>query len=279
MSNSTYIAGLIAASQMFTFYCAYFNFGFGFVGNLINILVLTKLKVFHSNRCTFYLIAESVVDISQVFFAFLDRFFPFIYPLVWCKLRVVLMQWCRLMLASIVCFTAIDQYLSTNPLPSRRQWSSLTIAHRQIFVSSLVWIIHVIPFAIASKFDPIVTCSISNIYMSNYFTYFFYPFLNGLFPIFIASLFSFLAYRNVRRIIRRQIPIDRRRLDQQLTAMVFARVISFILLQLPFIIDRIVIINTGTTPTPTISYVINVWAQRITYPLVITTHAVCFYLF
>ena len=55
-------------------------------------------------------------------------------------------------------------------------------------------------------------------------------FFNGLLPIFVSSLFSLLAYRNVRRIVRRQIPMDRRRLDQQLTAMIFMRVIFFILL-------------------------------------------------
>ena len=50
------------------------------------------------------------------------------------------------------------------------------------------------------------------------------------------SIFSLLAFRNVRKIIRTQIPIQRRRLDRQLTAMVLIRVIFVIPLTLPYVI-------------------------------------------
>ena len=46
-----------------------------------------------------------------------------------------------------------------------------------------------------------------------------------------------------RRIIRRQISVDRRRLDQQLTAMIFVRIISHTILTLPYIIYRIYSLN------------------------------------
>ena len=279
MSNSSYISDLVAASQVFYLYGLCFDFGFGVIGNLINILVLTNLKIFHSNRCAFYLIVESVVDGYQVFAGFVEALGPFAFSLVWCKLKFLTIQWGRLMLALIVCFAAIDQYLSTNPLPYIRQLNSLTIAHRQIYAATLLCMLHVIPFGIFSQIDPKLGCGISNIYLSNYYSYFFYPFLNGLLPIFISSLFGLLAYRNVRRIIRRQIPIERRRLDQQLTAMIFARVISFVLLQLPFTIHRIVIINVDTIPANTMRYLINVWVRAISNALLIASYAVSFSLF
>ena len=279
MSNSTYISNLVDASQIFYVYFSCFNFGFGFIGNVINILVLANLKIFRLNRCAFYLIVESVVDCCQVVFQFVDGVLPLAFSLVWCKLKAILVQGCRLMLASIVCFAAIDQYLSTNPLPYLRQWSSLKMAHHQIYVASFLCFLHTISFAIFYQIDPILGCVIANMNLSTYYSYFFYPFLNGLLPIFISSLFSLLAYRNVRRIIRRHISINRRRLDQQLTAMIFARVIFFVLLQLPFTIQRIIIINVEIIPANTMAYAINVWIRAISGALVYASHAVSFPLF
>ncbi|CAF4660510.1 unnamed protein product, partial [Rotaria sp. Silwood2] len=48
-----------------------------------------------------------------------------------------------------------------------------------------------------------------------------------------------LAYRNVRRIVRRQMPIRRRKFDQQLTAMILIRVIFLIITISPYVLERI----------------------------------------
>jgi hypothetical protein len=285
MSNSSYISDLIVASQIFATYTTYINFGFGFLGNLLNILIFTNLKIFHLNRCAFYLIVESVVDIGQLIQMFIYQVWessingidPTSVSLIWCKARASFPQWCRLMLASIVCFAAIDQYISANPVPYRRQWGSLKLAHREIYFAGYLCLLHTIPFAIFSKIYPILGCIVTNTNLTNYYSYFFYPVLNGLLPIFISSLFSLLAYRNVRRIVRRQIPIDRRRLDQQLTAMIFVRVISFVLLQLPFTIHRIIIINVTAIPANTTIYAINLWVRTISITLVYVCHTVIFF--
>ncbi|CAF0970755.1 unnamed protein product [Adineta steineri] len=55
--------------------------------------------------------------------------------------------------------------------------------------------------------------------------------LSGLLPVLIVSIFSFLAYNNVQRIVRRK-------LDQQLTAMILIRIILVILLTVPYDIQR-----------------------------------------
>jgi hypothetical protein len=107
-----------------------------------------------------------------------------------------------------------------------------------------------------------------------YYSYVFYPIINGILPIFVSSLFSVLAYRNVRRIVRRQVPVDRRRLDQQLTAMIFVRVIFYVWLQLPFTIYRIYSINSTIVPGQSIAYAINQWFQGISTALVYFSHAV-----
>ncbi|CAF4861141.1 unnamed protein product, partial [Rotaria sp. Silwood1] len=52
-----------------------------------------------------------------------------------------------------------------------------------------------------------------------------------------------MAFRNVRRIHRQQMSNTRRRLDQQLTAMILARVILFVLCLLPYIAQRFYTMN------------------------------------
>jgi hypothetical protein len=287
MSNSSYLSNLIVASQVFSIYSTYFNFGFGFIGNLLNILIFSNLRTFRYNRCAFYLIAESILDIGQIMQTFIYQIWglainvadPSSISPAWCKVRGSVTQLFRLMLSSIVCFVAIDQYLSTNPLPPLRQWSSLKIARHQIYVASFLCLLHAIPPTIFSQIYPILGCIVANTYLTNYYSYFYYPFFNGLLPIFVSSLFSLLAYRNVRRIVRRQIPIDRRRLDQQLTAMIFARVLFFILLLLPFTIHRIIVINVTTIPANTMRYVINVWVRAISLALVYVSHSVIIFFF
>jgi hypothetical protein len=194
--------------------------------------------------------------------------------IVWCKLRNMLPHWCRLMLATIVCFVALDQYFSTNHQIYLRRLSSLKVARYQIFFAVCLCLLHTIPMAIFLQIRPPYGCIITNAVLTRYYSYFFYPILNGLFPILMSSLFSILAYRNVRRIVRRQIAVDRRRLDQQLTAMIFVRVIFFVFLQIGFAAYRIYALNVTIVPTNTLVYATQQWFQAITVSMVYFSHAV-----
>ncbi|CAF5084844.1 unnamed protein product, partial [Rotaria sp. Silwood1] len=48
-----------------------------------------------------------------------------------------------------------------------------------------------------------------------------------------------LAYQNVRRIVRRHMSINRRKLDQQLSAMILIRVGFLVVMTLPYVLQRI----------------------------------------
>jgi hypothetical protein len=104
---------------------------------------------------------------------------------------------------------------------------------------------------------------ISNPIWIEYVTYFFYPVLVGLLPIVIASSFSLLAFRNVRHIIRRQIPIESRRFDHQITAMILLRVGFFVCFTLPYIFHRIYVVNVPVTQTDHVQYAIGQLLQLI----------------
>jgi hypothetical protein len=253
MSNSSYAFNLIVASQLFYSYCTYINFGLGLIGNLLNILVFTNLKMFRHNRCAFYLIVESIVDIPQLTQVFVNEIWKLsingmdptnIFP-VWCKLSNMVRQWCRLMLSSIVCFVAIDQFLCTNHAVYLQQLSSLKLARRQICIATLLCLLHTILYGVFLEINPLSGCVLTN-----------------------------TGVINVRRIVRRQIPIHRRRLDQQLTAMIFARVIFFVLLQLPYTIYRICTLRSIIVQANTFEYATMTWAQVTSTALVYFSHAV-----
>jgi hypothetical protein len=95
----------------------------------------------------------------------------------------------------------------------------------------------------------------------------------------MASFFAFLAYRNVRRIVRRQIPIVRRRLDQQMTAMVLTRVILLVCLVSPYTIYRIFIINFPISQSDPMKYAIGRLVQAIFFTVLNLNYTVKMFYF
>jgi hypothetical protein len=123
--------------------------------------------------------------------------------------------------------------------------------------------IHSIIFGLFSGIQPSVGCVISNQIYLQYATFFLYPVLFGLLPIVIASFFSLLAFQNVRRIVRRQLPILRRRLDRQMTAMVLIRVVFFVCFAFPYSIFRIYAINFPISRSQPMPFAVRQLVQAI----------------
>jgi hypothetical protein len=248
-SSSTAIEILNCAVQ-YTLYNGYILFAFGITGNAINILVFTQLKLFRDNRCAFYLTVESISSLVYQLMNFTITIFTSIYGddgtghiLVWCKLKSTLAGTTGLTTYSMICCAAVDQFFSTNYRFNLRQIFTLKVARHVTFSLICIWVIHSIIFGLFFDIESSVGCVILNHIYLQYATFFVYPVLAGLLPVVIASLFSLLAFQNVRRIVRRQLPIVRRRLDRQMTAMVLIRVIFFVCLAFPFSIYRIYSIN------------------------------------
>ncbi|CAF4057557.1 unnamed protein product, partial [Adineta steineri] len=135
--------------------------------------------------------------------------------------------------------------------------------------------------ALGSSYDiqPTFGCTISNYVALQYSTYFFYPVLFGFLPIIIASLFSMLAYHNVRRVVRRQLPIVRRKLDKQITAMVLMRVIAFVCLTLPSTAYRIYAINFPIPQSIPMAYAVGRLIQTILLSIYNIDYMINFYVF
>ena len=147
------------------------------------------------------------------------------HPLFGVNVRIYLVQMASVSSVTIVCFTAIDQYLSTSHYAQLRQLSNFKSARRLVFGLASVVSLFCIPTPIFQEIRR-SNCAIYNSSYNYYYSFVYFCIIIGVLPVTIASSFSLLSYQNVRRIVRRQIPIVRRRLDQQLTAMILARVFS-----------------------------------------------------
>ncbi|CAF1402532.1 unnamed protein product [Adineta ricciae] len=90
---------------------------------------------------------------------------------------------------------------------------------------------------------------------------------------------STLAFRNVHHIVRRQIPIARRRLDQQMTTMVLVRVIIYVCFLLPYVIYRIYAINVPVTQNDLLQYSIRQLIQTLFQSLSAVNFTISFYIF
>ena len=117
MSSSSDALPVLVATQKYILYINYIIFIAGLIGNTLNIIVFTNLKVFRGNRSAFYLIVESIVDIVLLCNFVVTQIFQLIYgtdpiniSLVWCKSKITLFQSCRLLIGSIICFEALDQF-------------------------------------------------------------------------------------------------------------------------------------------------------------------------
>ncbi|CAF0865399.1 unnamed protein product [Adineta steineri] len=286
MSSSSVSNGILKFATQYSFYTSCITFSFGVVGNVLILLVFTQLKLFRTNRCAFYITVESIFNVIYQFFSISLTILTSIYgddrtgrSLVWCKLRYTLGQTCGLATFYMICFTAVDQFFSTNHRYNLRQMCTLKLGRYFTFIFICFAIIHSI--ALGSSYDIQSTfgCTISNYVAIQYSTFFFYPVLIGFLPIVIASLFSMLAYHNVRRIVRRQLPIVRRRLDKQITAMVLMRVIIFVCSVSPFDAYRIYTINFPTSQSMPMAYAIGRLIQTVFAFINSMNSVISFYVF
>lgn len=225
----------------------YLNVMIGVIGNTINILVFTRWKLFRRNQLVFYLTVESIFNSSQLFLVTMTfmsaSMFHFNHTktsIISCKFLAYIIQSAQVISIITVCLAAIDQYISTNYTITVRQWSTLKLAQPFTCIMVLFSFIYTIPFLIYYEVRPKLDCTTFHP-VSNYFYSFFHYCLYfiGILSIVALLLFSLLAYRNVRHLVRLQVMMSRRRRDRQLTAMILSRVILLAVTSIPYISLRI----------------------------------------
>ncbi|CAF1184845.1 unnamed protein product [Adineta ricciae] len=240
--------------EKYRLYAGIFNLIIGIISNISIIVVFTTLRLFRANQTAFYFIAESIsnigllltLNIPKIFTAFIN-YDPAQSSVIWCKLQTMLLQAFALFSLFNICFLSFDQYLSTNARATCRQKSTLKLAHRLTSFNVCFVILHGVTALIFTEIQSSMGCNVYNPIARRYYTFFYYPILANSFPLTFILTSSLLAYRNVRRIIRLQQPVFRRRLDSQLTAMTLARVIVLGICGFPYIIISLYQLNLSIT--------------------------------
>jgi len=261
---------LLHITTLYSVYHAYIILSLGILGNIITFLVFTGLKLFRGNRSAFFLSIESIANILYALVSLSLTILTSIYgddrtdsSDTWCKIKFMLAQVFLLITYFMICCAAADQFFSTSYFFERQHCCTMRVAQIAAFTMICIWTVHSIIFALFFQVKPLVGCVIGNPIAVEYGSFFFYPVLAGFMPILTAVVFSLLAYRNVRRIVRRQIPIARRRLDRQMTAMVFVRVLCFLCLIFPYNFSRIYAINNPIPITQPYSYAVSQLVQIV----------------
>ncbi|CAF1280108.1 unnamed protein product [Adineta steineri] len=277
---------ILAVAAKYSLYSGTIICLLGIVGNAINVLVFTQLKPFRNNRCAFYLTVESISNIFYLLFSLTIYILISMYgndgtgsSLTWCKLRYTVAQTFVLITFTMRCCTAADEYFSTNYLYNIRYMCTLKLSRYLTFVFICIWITHGVIQTFFYNIMPSLGCKISNEMYIRYATYFTYPVLTGVLPIVISLLFSLFAYQNVRRLVRRQIPVARRRLDRQITAMCFVHVIAYGCLATPYFCYRMYAVNNPVSRDKPLEFANRQLVQVIFASTASLNFAISFYLF
>lgn len=267
-------------TEIYTYYVAIFNLSFGIAGNILVISVFASMKLFRGNPTSFYFIVESFSNIFLLISICLFHVVRFVLgydfiatSLILCKIRMTTVQNCAFSSLYTICWSSFDQYLSTSHRYSFRVLSSMKLAHRSLFGSVTFIFLHNLLLAIYAELHPIFGCNVYFLIVRRYFSYFYYPILSTTLPIFIMMIFSLMAFNNVRRIVRLQIPIVRRRIDRQMTALVLARVIMVISAGVPYMAINLYLLQSNN------SNPIVLFSTSFLYSVLYTNFGLNFYLF
>jgi hypothetical protein len=257
------------------------NLLLGVVGNAAVILVFSKLRTFQGNQCAFYLIIESMSNIGLLIAVYPSRIVTAWFgvdlvlgSLVWCKIRIMLLQACGLCSVYTIALLAIDQYLATNVHYRLRQRSTLKLAHRATLANVCFVVLHSVSFLIFVDIQPSMGCTVYDPIVKRYYSYFYYSFASSAFPLTVTITFSLLAYHNVRHLVRLQLPVVRRRLDRQMTSMTLARVLCLTVCGLPFMLASIAELNVNNSVDNYFQLAIVNLITSIVYTLLYTNFSV-----
>ena len=236
------------ASEQVTIYLGIPILIAGLIGDLINTTVFLSLQTFRQNSCAFYLTIMSIVNIGHLITGLLSRILISGFNIDWtqssifyCKFRAYCYQSCVLTSITCMCLATIDQFLATCSTHRWQQWSHIKVAHRLTIGFIIIWLLHGIPHCIYYNQIPSTsagqyTCVITNDIFPVYYIGVQTVTLIGLLPILINVLFALLAYRNVRNLAHRAIPVVRRELDKQLTTIVLIQAVYYSVATIPYII-------------------------------------------
>ena len=232
----------------------------GVFGSILATTVFLSLQTFRQNSCAFYLTVMQIFNTGQLLIGLLSRIMIAGFNVdltqgsnILCKLRSFSIQACTFISITCLCLAIIDQYFATCSRPTWQQWSNHKLAHRLVIIFILLWFLHSILYLLFLKVIRVSSssfCTTTNYQFVLYHNYFVLLTLTGVIPTLILIVFGCLAYRNVRQMNYRTVPLVRQELDKQLTAMVLLQALLIVISLIPYIIIFSFLLITQITRNP-----------------------------
>lgn len=223
------------------------------------MMVFLSLRTFRQNPCAFYLTVISSANLGELWSGLFSRIMITGFSidrtqtsLFFCKCRQFSSILCGLISFTGLSLAMIDQYLATCRRPRWQGWSNIKLAQQLAAVFLLTWLLHGIPYIIFFNRSPSsnsnhVICTSTNKIFTQYRTYVVGCVLYGCLPLCITFTFGVLAFRNVRELSYRAVPLMRRALDKQLTAMALMQALINCLATVPYIIINLFVSGSDLT--------------------------------
>jgi hypothetical protein len=218
----------------------------GLLGGLMTIIVFLSLRIFRENSCAFYLTVMSFFNVGNLLTIVLSGTMISGFTIDWtltspfyCAFRWYYVQLGVLTYFTMMCLATIDQYLATCSRPRWQEWSKIKVAQTLSITVVILWLVHGIPYLVFFNIIETQTsrsCTSTNSIFLKYHIYVYLITLAGAVPVFVTILFGSLAYRNVRQLAHRALPIVRREWDKQLTSMILVQVVHNLFATIPYTI-------------------------------------------
>ena len=228
---------LLYDAQLLTLYAGITLLIACIIGNGINILVFSKVRIYRTNPCTFYFLIGSIDNMFYVLLNLPMRILSDSYRIdtyrgsdPWCKIRQFLLVVPALISVTFSSLAIIDQFLVTSGSAYIRSRSQIKWAHRISIIVIVFWCLYDIHGLVLYRILPTTkTCGSDNAGLAIYSPIYLLGIICGI-PVGIMTLFGLLTYRNIRRTVR---PAELR-FDRQLIRMTFIHVVLVAVSLIPY---------------------------------------------
>ncbi|CAF1301367.1 unnamed protein product [Adineta ricciae] len=241
---------LLQDAQKLSLYGGIVLLVFGIIGNGINILVFTKVRIYRINPCTFYFLMSSIDNLFYVCLNLPIRILIVFFQIdvigssdIWCKIRNFLLTAPSLISITYSCLAIIDQFLVTSKRAFLRRYSQIKWAHRISIMVIIFWCVYCIHIFFVVRIVPSTkVCTSDNPSYLVYSVVYLLAIICGI-PVSIMTLFGLLTYRNIRETIA----LAELNYDRQMIRMTFIHAVLVAVSLIPFGINNAYSLITAGT--------------------------------
>jgi hypothetical protein len=241
MSFSTTI--LVEVARQILIYGGLLMMLMGMFGSFMIILIFIR-RPYNQSPCATYIIVNGILSFLFLPLYYLPNIVTFGFQINWlalntpfCKFQMSYAAFTITSIFVINCFKSIDRYAISSRSTRIRSFSSKKTAGISVAIGLvLVWCLIGTPVAILFENVPVdlngtYFCTSKNNIFLLFAAFVYYPILEGILPIVLATYFWFMTRKQVQSLNNQDIM---RRFDKQITRMCLYQIIANAIASVPF---------------------------------------------